>query len=51
MPSLVNGSGENGNKELSMSEALINIGVFNDDRDTFDRGVKMWRGRCRRISI
>jgi hypothetical protein len=28
VPSLVNGSGENGNKELSMSEALINIGVF-----------------------
>jgi hypothetical protein len=46
VPSLVNGSGENGNKELSMSEALINIGVFNDDRDTFDRGVKMWRGRA-----
>jgi len=46
VPSLVNGSGENGNKELSMSEALINIGVFNDDRETFDRGVKMWRGRA-----
>src|SRR5580658_9543387 len=45
MPDMVNGSGENGNKELSMSEALINIGVFNDDRATFDRGVKMWRGR------
>ena len=36
VPSLINGSGENGNKELSMSEALINIGVFNDDRETFD---------------
>ena len=46
LPSLVKGSGENGNKELSMSEALINVGVFNDDRDTFDRGVKMWRGRA-----
>src|SRR5205823_10433821 len=46
VPSLINGSGENGNKELSMSEALINIGVFNDDRATFDRGVKMWRGRA-----
>ncbi len=46
VPSLVGGSCENGNKELSMSEALINIGVFNDDRATFDRGVKMWRGRA-----
>jgi len=46
VPSLINGSGENGNKELSMSEALINIGVFNNDRATFDRGVKMWRGRA-----
>jgi hypothetical protein len=46
VPSLVGGSCENGNKELSMSEALINIGVFNDDRATFDAGVKMWRGRA-----
>lgn len=46
VPSLVGGCCENGNKELSMSEALINIGVFNDDRATFDLGVKMWRGRA-----
>ncbi len=46
VPSLADGSCENGNKELSMSEALINIGVFNDDRATFDAGVKMWRGRA-----
>src|SRR5262249_49085139 len=46
VPTLINGSGENGNKELAMSEALINIGVFNNDRATFDRGVKMWRGRA-----
>ena len=46
LPSIVGGSGENGNKELSMSEALINIGVFNDDRSTFDRGLEMWRGRA-----
>jgi hypothetical protein len=45
VPSLIGGSGENGNKELSMSEALINVGVFNDDRETFERGIKMWRGR------
>jgi len=46
VPSLINGSDENGNKELAMSEALINIGVFNDDRALFDAGVKMWRGRA-----
>jgi hypothetical protein len=46
LPSLVIGSCENGNKELSQSEAIINIGVFNDDRKTFDLGVKMWRGRA-----
>src|SRR2546423_836873 len=42
LPSLVIGSCENGNKELSQSEAIINIAVFNDDRKTFDLGVKMW---------
>jgi hypothetical protein len=46
VPSVLGGSCENGNKELSMSEALINIGVFNDDRAIFDLGVKMWRGRA-----
>jgi hypothetical protein len=45
VPSLVNGCDENGNKELAMAEALINIGVFNDDRITFANGVRMWRGR------
>ena len=46
VPSLAGGSCENGNKEICMSEALINIGVFNDDRAIFDAGVKMWRGRA-----
>jgi alginate lyase len=45
LPSLIGGDCENGNKELSMSEALINIGVFNDDKKTFEAGLKMWRGR------
>ena len=30
LPSIIHGTCENGNKELTMSEALINIGVFND---------------------
>jgi hypothetical protein len=45
LPFIIHGDTENGNKELSMCEALINIGVFNDDRAVFDLGVKMWRGR------
>lgn len=46
LPSLIHGTCENGNKELTISEALINIGVFNDNRVVFDWGVKMWRGRA-----
>jgi hypothetical protein len=46
LPSIVHGTCENGNKELTMSEALINIGVFNDNRAAFDLGLKMWRGRA-----
>jgi hypothetical protein len=46
VPSIIGGSCENGNKEICMSEALINIGVFNDDRAIFDAGIKMWRGRA-----
>ncbi|HET9570262.1 MAG TPA: family 16 glycoside hydrolase [Bacteroidales bacterium] len=45
LPSIIHGNCENGNKELAMCEALINIGVFNDDRAVFDLGLKMWRGR------
>ncbi|HJZ97922.1 MAG TPA: alginate lyase family protein [Candidatus Solibacter sp.] len=46
LPSIIHGTCENGNKELTMSAALINIGVFNDDRKAFELGVKMWRGRA-----
>lgn len=46
LPSLLPGTCENGNKELTMSEAIINIGVFIDSREVFDFGVKMWRGRA-----
>ena len=46
LPSLIHGTCENGNKELTMSEAIVNIGVFNDDRAVFELGLKMWRGRA-----
>lgn len=45
LPLIVNGSSANGNWELSMIEAVMNIGVFTDDAATFDRGVAMWRER------
>ncbi|MDR2013428.1 MAG: alginate lyase family protein, partial [Rhodanobacter sp.] len=44
-PQLINGSGSNGNWEISMIEGLMNIGVFNDDRATFDQGVTYWKQR------
>ena len=35
----------NGNWELSMINALMCIGVFNEDSTTFNRGVYLWRKR------
>ncbi|HEV3200846.1 MAG TPA: alginate lyase family protein [Bryobacteraceae bacterium] len=46
LPSLIHGTCENGNKELTQSEAIINIGVFNDNKVVFEHGLKMWRGRA-----
>lgn len=46
VPSLIDGSTENGNKELAMAEALMNVGIFNNDRALYDAGIKMWRGRA-----
>jgi hypothetical protein len=46
LPVLIHGTCENGNKELTMAEALMNIGVFNDNRAVFDHGVRMWGGRA-----
>lgn len=45
LPKVVNGSSANGNWETSMVEATMNIGIFNDDRQSFDQAVKMWRER------
>jgi hypothetical protein len=45
LPSVMHGDRENGNKELAMCEALINMGVFLDDRSVFNLGVRIWRGR------
>src|SRR5688572_13119031 len=45
LPRVINGSGANGNWELSMIEASINIAVFLDDKTTFDKAAGMWRKR------
>jgi Domain of Unknown Function (DUF1080)/Alginate lyase len=45
LPSIIHGNCENGNKELAMAEALVNIGVFNDDKEVFELGLEMWRKR------
>jgi hypothetical protein len=42
---VVKGSGANGNWELTMAEATMAIGVFFDDRATFDKAVALSRGR------
>jgi chitodextrinase len=44
-PALPAATASNGNWELSMADAMINIGVFMDDRAVFDGGVTMWRNR------
>ncbi len=45
LPRIINGSSSNGNWEISMIEGMINIGVFNDDRATFDKGILYWKQR------
>jgi hypothetical protein len=39
------GSGSNGNWELIMTDAIIGIGVFANNRTIFNRGLELWRGR------
>jgi hypothetical protein len=45
LPQVINGSNANGNWELTMIEASIGIGVFLDDRATFDKALSLWRAR------
>jgi Alginate lyase len=45
LPLIENGSGANGNWELSMIEATIGIAVFTDDRSLFDHALAMWHER------
>jgi hypothetical protein len=45
LPLIKNGSVANGNWETSMIDAVINIAVYNDDRELFEHGLSMWRER------
>jgi len=45
LPLIKNGSGANGNWELSMIEGTMGIAVFTDDRPLFDHAVEMWHQR------
>ena len=46
LPHVVNGwVGAGANWLLSMAEATMNIGIFTDDRVTFDKGVAAWRAQ------
>jgi hypothetical protein len=45
-PNLINGAPcKNGNWELIMTEAMMNISVFTDDSSLFNTAVGFWRGR------
>ncbi|MBI5381868.1 MAG: alginate lyase family protein [Opitutae bacterium] len=45
LPSVINGSCQVGNWELSIAEALLNIAIFLNDRPLFDKAIGYWRGR------
>ncbi|MFJ8864900.1 alginate lyase family protein [Streptomyces sp. NPDC102473] len=44
-PEIQNGSNSNGNWELSMTQAIIGIGVHLDDKGIYDRAVSLYRNR------
>ena len=45
VPLIYEGSGANGNWELSMLDALAGIAVFTDNRTMFDHALAFWRQR------
>eukprot|EP00029_Vermamoeba_vermiformis_P004534 TRINITY_DN1507_c0_g1_i1.p1 TRINITY_DN1507_c0_g1~~TRINITY_DN1507_c0_g1_i1.p1 ORF type:complete len:218 (-),score=48.68 TRINITY_DN1507_c0_g1_i1:183-836(-) len=44
-PLIYNGWRSAGNWDASISDALVSIGVFADNRTTFEQGLKLWRAR------
>ena len=46
LPNLINGAPEpNGNWELSVADALIQVAVFLDDKASFEKALALWRRR------
>eukprot|EP00026_Physarum_polycephalum_P008067 Phypoly_transcript_08145.p1 GENE.Phypoly_transcript_08145~~Phypoly_transcript_08145.p1 ORF type:complete len:467 (+),score=85.21 Phypoly_transcript_08145:72-1472(+) len=45
IPHIKNGSGSNGNWELTMIEGTMNFAVLAEDRNLFNQAVNMWRER------
>ena len=45
LPTVIKGNGGNGNWELVMIEAALEIGVFLDDHATYEQALDMWRKR------
>ncbi len=45
LPNLQKEPPDNGNWELSVADALVQLGVFLDDEATFTRGLSFWRKR------
>src|SRR5262249_29671213 len=45
VPLIYDGSGNNGNWELSMIEGMMGIAVFTDDSDLLDHAMLFWRER------
>lgn len=46
LPVVIQGSGANGNWELSMMEAAVGIAVFLEDRAAYDRAITRFRARA-----
>jgi len=45
LPEIYNGSGANGNWELSMIDAMLGIAVFAEDSELYDHAVTFWKQR------
>ncbi|HXN21501.1 MAG TPA: alginate lyase family protein [Candidatus Dormibacteraeota bacterium] len=45
LPKIINGSGSNGNWELTMIEGMIGIAVYNDDTNLFNQAITFWYQR------
>jgi len=45
LPKIIDGSGSNGNWEISMIDSMIGIAVFSEDASLYDHAVTFWKQR------